>query len=187
MAQNFFGHFTAEKTVRWEPDADVRVRRLFRRRVWRAVVCRWIVGAEVCRWIMGAVVCRWIVGVVVCRRIVGAVVCRRIVGAVVSRWIVGAVVCRWTVGAVPGLLWVSGYRAQVASVRLSWRRLSGSGGGVVPCVGQTALDGELQQLVIAQVTVERIILEGHGGSGRSGARDAGCRHDEPDRMRKKKQ
>jgi len=62
---------------------------------------------------------------------VGAVVYRWIVGAVVFRWIVGAVVFRWIVGAVV-------YR---------W------------AVRQTACDGELQQLFITQVTVDRIIFK----------------------------
>lgn len=92
----------------------------------------------------------------------------------------GAVVYRWIVGAVAGLVGVSGCRIQVAAFR--WARGHGGGGGggggsVAVCVGQAALDGELQQLVITQVTVERIILEGQSGSRRSGVRNAGCRHD----------
>lgn len=83
------------------------------------------------------------------------------------RWIVGAVVCRWIVGAVAWLVVVSGCRIQAGAVR--WMRRRGGGNSVGVCsvtvqVGQTALDSELQQLIIAQVTVERIILEGNAGS-----------------------
>ena len=89
-------------------------------------------------------------------------------GAVVCRWIVGAVVCRWIVGAVAWLVVVSGCRIQAGTV--GWMRRHGSGGNSVGVgsvtvqVSQTALDGELKQLIVTQVTVERIILEGHAGS-----------------------
>lgn len=92
----------------------------------------------------------------------------------------GAVVCRWIMGAAAGPLSVSGRSGQVTGVRWAWSHGGGGGGGgisVAVCVGQTALDSELQQLVISQVTVERIILEGQTGSCRSRARHAGCRHD----------
>lgn len=78
---------------------------------------------------------------------------------------------------------VCGCRVQ-AAVRLVRRtRCIGSVAGCVAscvgvaavCVGQTALDGDLQQLVITQVTVERIILL--SGSCRFRARHAGCIHD----------
>lgn len=118
-------HFTAGTTSRRNSTADVRIRGLFIRRVWRAVLCRWIVGAEA------------------------------------------------------GPVSVSGRSGQVAGVRWAWSHGGGGGGGVsvAVCVGQTALDSELQQLVISQVTVERIILDGQTGSCRSRARHAGCRHD----------
>lgn len=70
----------------------------------------------------------------------------RVVGAVAHRRIVGAVV---VAGCGPGVRWRSG----------------GCGrGSVVACFLQTALDGELQQLFIGQVTVHRIIFQGRSGS-----------------------
>lgn len=72
----------------------------------------------------------------------------------------GVVVCRWIMGAAAGLAGVSGCRVLAATVR--WARRRGS--SVAVCVGQTALDGELHQLVIAQVTIGRIILEGQTGT-----------------------
>lgn len=87
-----------------------------------------------------------------------------------------AVVYRWIVGAVAGLVGVPGCRFWVGVVRwIRWRgRLSN---GVAVCVGQAAIDGELQQLLITQVIVERIILPGQTRTGRSSVRDPGCCHD----------
>lgn len=53
----------------------------------------------------------------------------------------------------------------------------GGVGGIAVCVGQAALNGELQQLIFTQITIERIIIEGQTGSRRSGARDPGSCHD----------
>lgn len=109
------------------------------------------------------------------------------IGRFFTRRIWRTVVCRglgwrWVLGAGAGLVGVSGCRAQVIAVRSVMRCGGGSGGvgvaGVAVGVGQTALDSELHQLVIAQVAVEGIILEGQTGSCRSRARDAGCCHDE---------
>lgn len=67
-------------------------------------------------------------------------------------------------GAVAGLVGVPGCRFQAGVVR--WmRRHDRLGGGIAKCVGQAALDGELQQLLITQVTVERIILAGQTRTG----------------------
>lgn len=62
-------------------------------------------------------------------------------------------------GAVAGLVGVPACRFQAGVVR-RMRRRDRLSAGVAVCVGQAALDGELQQLLITQVTVERIILQG---------------------------
>lgn len=92
-----------------------------------------------------------------------------------SRGILGAVAWRWIVRRATGLVSVSCWR--VWSVVIVMRSVScvGSGGAAVR-LSQTALDGQLHQLIIAQITVERIILIGRVSCG-AGVRDAGCRHD----------
>lgn len=70
----------------------------------------------------------------------------------------GAGVCRWIMGAASSLAGVSGCRVQ-ASVWMVRRRVAGCISIAAVGVGQTALDGELKELVVGQVTVERIILK----------------------------
>ena len=82
------------------------------------------------------------------RRIRGTVVC----AGVIQRWILGAAVYRWIVGAA--------VRSGQFVLRLGIGHL---GSGVMLGVSQTALNGELQQLVIVQVAVQRIILESQSG------------------------
>lgn len=69
-------------------------------------------------------------------------------------------------GAVAGLVGVSGCRdrLRVQAAARGVSRHGGSNGVDAVCFGQTALDGKLQQLIITQVTVERIIFEGQNGA-----------------------
>ncbi len=68
--------------------------------------------------------------------------------------------------AVAGLVDVSGCRVtvRVQGAISGVSRRGGSSRVDAVCVGQTALDGKLQQLIIIQVVEERIIFVGQNGT-----------------------